>query len=137
MAYTTEVTLVASRTDTSNVTASDGSAITVDIYRRATCILSVTAISGGATLDVAIQTYVNGQWTDIARFAQATTVSSRVLWDIGGTVGTSSTIEEAIQDLAITVGTKRAGPWGPTIRATWTIASAGSVTWSLTGSFQS
>lgn len=138
MAYATEITLVSSRTDTSNVTGNDGSAVTgMDLYRRGSFILDVTAVSGGVTLDVAVQGYINGTWTDIARFAQVNSVSTRILWDVGGTVGTATTIEEAVQDLAITVGTKRAGPWGTQLRATWTIASAGSITWSLKGTVHS
>lgn len=135
MAYATSVTLVAARTDTANVTASDGTAITgVDVYRRGTFILSTTALTGSTTLDVAIQAYINGYWTDIARFSQVTATGTKVLWDVGGTLGTgTTTIEEATQDLAITVSTKRAGPWGTQLRATWTIASVTSITWTLVG----
>lgn len=134
MAYSTDISLVASRTDTANVTAADGTAILVDQYRRGSFILSVTAVSGGVTLDVAIQAFINGFWTDISRFTQVSTVSTRVQWDVGGTLGTgTTTIEEATQDLAITAANKRAGPWGTQIRATWTIASAGSITWSCVG----
>ena len=136
MAFGTEITLVSSRTDTANVTASDGTAYTTaDQYRRGAFILSVTAITS-VTLSVAIQSYINGFWTDIARFADVTTVSTRVLWDVGGTVNTSTTTEEATQDLAITAGSKRAGPMGAQIRPTWTIASAGTVTWSCVGFLQ-
>lgn len=137
MAFGTEISLVSSRTDTTNVTAADGTAYTsADQYRRGAFILSVTAVSGGVTINVAIQSYINGFWTDLARFAEVSTVSTRILWDVGGTVNTSTTIEEATQDLAITVGTKRAGPLGAQIRATWTIASAGSITWSCVGFLQ-
>lgn len=133
MAYALSTTLVAARTDTTNVTASDGTAITgVDLYRRGTFVLNVSALTGSTTLDVAIQAYINGYWTDIARFAQVTAAATRILWDVGGTLGTgTTTIEEAQQDLAITVSTKRAGPWGTQLRATWTIASVTSITWSL------
>lgn len=136
MAYTNEVTLLEAATYTANVEKSDGSQVAVDTYRRGTFILDVTALSGSTTLDVAIQTYINGNWTDIARFAQVTSTGTRVLWDVGGEVGTSSTIEEATQDLAITVSTKRAGPWGQYIRATYTIASVTSITFSLKGFVQ-
>ena len=139
MAYALDVTLVASRTDTANVTGSDGTALTgVDVYRRGTFILYVSALTGSTTLDVAIQAYINGYWTDIARFAQVTAAGTRVLWDVGGTLGTgTTTIEEAQQDLNITVSTKRAGPWGTQLRATWTIASVTSITWTLVGTIQS
>lgn len=139
MAYALEVTLVASRTDTSSASGTDGTAVTgVDLYRRGTFILSVTALSGSTTLDVAIQAYINGFWTDIARFAQMTGTGTRVLWDVGGTLGTgTTTIEEATNDLAITVSTKRAGPWGTQLRATYTLASVTSITWSCVGVLQS
>ena len=134
MAYSTDVTLLASATYTANVTASDGSSISVDTYRKGTFILSCTALSGSTTLDVAIQTYINGFWTDIARFAQITATGTRVLWNVGGDLGTgTTTIEEASQDLAITVSTKRAGSWGTHIRATYTIASVTSITFSVVG----
>ena len=133
MAYNTEVSLLDSATYTANATKADGSQVAVDTYRRGTFILDVTALSGSTTLDVAIQTYINGNWTDIARFAQVTATGARVLWDVGGDTNTSSTIEEAIQDLNITVSTKRAGPWGQYIRATYTIASVTSITFSLKG----
>lgn len=133
-----DVTLVSSRTDTTNATRARGSEVTgVDVYRKGTFILTVTVNSGSPTLDVAIQGYINGTWTDLARFAQVTATATRVLWDVGGTVNTSTTIEEATQDLAITVGTKRAGPWGSRLRATWTTTALGSITWSLVGSIHS
>src|SRR3990167_10833428 len=115
-----EVTLLSSATYTANVTAADGDSVTgIDVYRKGTFILSCTALSGSTTLDVAIQTYINGFWTDIARFAQVTATGTRVLWNVGGDLGTgTTTIEEAAQDLAITVSTKRAGPWGTRLRAT-------------------
>lgn len=137
MAYSTDVTLVASTTSTANVTASTGDSVTVDTYRRGSFVLTATVNSGSPTLDVAIQAYIGSTWTDIARFAQVTATSTRFLWDVGGTVGTSSTIEEAQQTLGITVSTKRAGPWGTAIRAIYTIASAGSITWSVKGTVQS
>ena len=134
MAYSTDVTLLSSATYTANVTAADGTSTAVDTYRKGTFILNCSAVSGGATVDVAIQSYINGYWTDIARFAQVSTVTTRVLWNIGGDLGTgTTTIEEATQDLAITVSTKRAGPWGTHIRATYTIAAAGSITFTVVG----
>ena len=66
-----------------------------------------------------------------------TAVATRVIWDVGGTVGTSSTIEEATQSLAITVSTKRAGPWGTQIRARYTTTLGTSITFSCVGILQS
>ena len=130
--------MVASTTVTANATT-NGTAITgVDLYRRGTFILSVTALSGSTTLDVAIQAYINGYWTDIARFAQVTTISDRVLWDVGGTIGSGvTTVEEATQSLAITVSTKRCGPWGTQLRARYTTASTTSITFTVVGFLQS
>ena len=137
MAYTTNVSLVSSRTDTAAVTNTNGTAIDCDLYRKGTFILDVTAVTGVVTLDLAIQTYINGFWSDIARFNQMTSVATRILWDVGGTINTSTTIEEATQALAITVGTKRAGPWGTQIRARYTITIGTSITWSCVGILQS
>ena len=136
MAYNTEVTLLESATYTATTSAADGSQVAVDTYRRGTFVLDVTAVTGTLALDVAIQTYVNGTWSDIARFAQVTATGERWLWDVGGDVGNSATIEEATQDLAITVSTKRAGPWGQYIRATYTLSTVTSVTFSLKGFVQ-
>ena len=136
MAYTTTVSLVASAAITTAATT-NGTAVSCDVYRRGTFILDVTAVSGSVTLDLAIQTYINGYWSDIARFAQMTATGTRILWDVGGTVGTSSTIEEATQSLAITVSTKRAGPWGNQLRARYTTTLGTSITFSCVGILQS
>ena len=135
MAYAQEITLVASRTDTAAVAATNGTAITaLDLYRRGSFALVVTASSGTWTLAVAIQAYIFGYWTDIARFADVTANAERILWDVGGTVGTSSTIEEASQSLAITAGTKRAGPWGTQLRARYSVTfTSGTLTWTVVG----
>ena len=137
MAYASNVTLVASRTDTADVAEAAGTAITgVDLYRRGTFILSATAVSGTVTLDVTIQAYINGFWSDIARFAQVTANAERILWDVGGTLGTgTTTIEEATQALDITVSTKRAGPWGTQLRARYVVEITGtaSITWTVVG----
>jgi hypothetical protein len=141
MAYATTVTLVASRTDTASVTEASGTAITgVDVYRKGTFTLVATAVSGTVALDVSIQCYVGGIWTDIARFAQVTGNAERVLWDVGGTLGTgTTTIEEASQTLDITVSTKRAGPWGTQLRARYVlvVTGSGSITWVVAGTIHS
>ena len=143
MAFSEEVTLIASTTSSSSsATAADGTAYsTAGQYRRGTfCLVTSDGTgSGSFTLDVAIQAYIFGSWTDVARFNQATGNGTRILWDVGGTVQASSTIEETSQDLAITVGTKRAGPWGSQIRATYTITITGtySITWYVRGVLQS
>lgn len=132
MAYTSEVTLVASSVVTATVTAATGTAVASDLFKRGTAILTVSLASGSFTLDCAIQTIINGVWTDIARFAQVTGNGSRVLWDIGDGQIANTNIEEVIQALAITVSTKRAGPWGTQIRAIWTVGGAPTTfTWSL------
>lgn len=135
-----DFTFVASTTSTAAATDTAGTTISgFDYYRRGNVVLYVSAASGTWTLDVAIQTYVNGYWTDIARFAQMTATGTRHLWDIGGPTGNSSTIEEAAQSLDITVGTKRAGPIGKQMRAIYTITVTGSasLTWTVVGTFMS
>ena len=139
MAYALETTLVSSRTDTAAVTRSNGTAITgMDLYRRGTFMLNVSAASGTWTLNVAIQAYIGARWSDIARFAEMSATGQRWIWDVGGSVNNAATVEEAEQYLAITVSTKRAGPWGTQLRATWTITGTGqSITWELLGTVSS
>lgn len=144
MAFSETVQLISSTTSTSSsASAADGTAFSqAGQYRRGTFVLVTSGGtgSGSFTLDVAIQGYIAGSWTDVGRFAQVTTSGvTRVLWDVCGTVSSSSTIEEASQDLAITVSTKRAGPWGSQIRATYTLTITGtySITWYVSGVLQS
>ena len=143
MAYADNITLVASNSVSASVSETAGTAVTgVDKYRRGNFVLATSSGtgSGSFTLDCAIQAYVNGYWSDVARFAQVTSgATERILWDVGGTVGTSSTIEEATQSLDITVGTKRAGPLGTQLRARYTIVITGtySFTWTVVGTMHS
>lgn len=143
MSYATEVTLVSSRTDTAAASETAGTAITnMDLYRRGTFVLAITASSGTYTLDVVIQTYINGYWTDIARFTQMTATGTRFLWNVGvADRSTQKIIEEAQQLFDITPddrdGVKRAGPWGTQLRASWTITVTGaSITWECKGTVQ-
>lgn len=142
MAFATEITLIASRTDTVTVSASSGTAVTsMDQFRRGTFALVATGATGSGSVSIAcsIQAYINGYWTDVARFADVTGNTERILWDVGGTVNTSTTIEEASQSLAITAGSKRAGPWGTQLRARYSVTVTGtySITWTVVGVVQS
>ena|SRR3990167_168599 len=140
MAFGQEITLLASRTDTATVAETAGTAITgMDQFRRGSFALVATAVSGTITIACSIQAYINGYWSDIARFADVTANAERILWDVGGTVNTSTTIEEASQSLDITAGTKRAGPWGSQLRVRYTVTVTGSAsaTWTVVGAVQS
>ena len=142
MAFSSEITLVASRTDTATVAATSGTTITgMDQFRRGSFALVATGGTGSGSVTIAcsIQAYIFGYWSDIARFADVTANAERILWDVGGTVNTSTTIEEASQSLAITAGTKRAGPWGTQLRARYSVTVTGtySITWTVVGVVQS
>ncbi len=54
-----------------------------------------------------------------------TASGQRVLWDVGGEVGTSTTLEEAVQNLGIATQSKRGGPWGTQLQAVYTVTGTG------------
>lgn len=139
MAYSQEVTLVETRTDIVDATLEEGTAITgMDLYRYGAFCLDVTVNSGSPTLDVAIQAYIGGSWTDIAEFEQVTTTSKRFFRGVGAVeIILFFDPESAQETLTLGAGDMRPGPWGAQIRAIWTTASLGSITWSLKGTVSS
>lgn len=145
MAYSEDVTLVSSRTDTTTVSATAGTAIIVDTYRRGCFYLDAT-ISGTVTLVCVIQTLIGGLvWTDFARFTNLTSTGTRVMLGVGiernnGSLDNESNAGESAKLTGtITSGTYKSGPWGTQLRAyfTVTITGSGSCAWSCKGTVQS
>ena len=132
------VTLMSSATYSATVAATGGSAVSgMDYYRSGSFVSVITGEvgAGSFTLDCTIQAYIGDNWTDVARFAQQTGDSVRVLWGVGRDINASNTIEEAQSTGAMTVSTKRSGPWGTQLRAYYVIAVTGvySFTWYVKG----
>ena len=134
------VTIVSSRTDTATTSGTAGTTISgMEFYRKGNFALNISALTGTPTLAVVLQKYVNGYWTDMARFTDMTATGTRILHNVGGDLGSgTTTVEEAQLTGTITAQNMRAGGLTRQIRAYWVITgSITSLTWSVTAEVSS